>query len=197
MKLTPLILKAITSATRLHNGATRKVDDTPFIVHPFSVAWIISEVTDDEEIIAAALLHDVLEDVKGYREEDMLRDFGPRITGIVKDVTEDKDPNKEYNEKATWKKRKMGYIDHLRTASPEAMILSCSDKISNLTSFLRDYRELGEEIWEYFNASREEKFWYESSLLAIFREVEDQRMAPLLGEYERLVKEVHIDSSLK
>ncbi len=187
MKLTPIINKAITTATRLHFGATRKANNTPFIVHPFAVAWILSEVTNDEEMIAAALLHDVLEDVKGYWEDDMRRDFGDRITSMVKDVSEDKDPNVEYNQKATWKKRKEGYIAHIRTAPTDSLLISCSDKISNMTRFLTDYQEKGEDLWNFFNASKEEKFWYESTLNEIFKAVDDERMAPLLRENTRLI----------
>lgn len=190
MKLTPIINKALTTATRLHFGTTRKANDTPFIVHPYAVAWILSEVTDDEEMIAAALLHDVLEDVKGYREDDMRRDFGERITSMVKDLSEDKDPNTDYDAKATWRKRKEGYISHLKTAPTESLLISCSDKISNLTSFLNDYQEIGDNIWKFFNATKQEKLWYESTLLEIFKTVQDKRMQPLLIEHTRLIEEL-------
>jgi (p)ppGpp synthase/HD superfamily hydrolase len=53
-------------ACRLHLNQVRKADEgLPYISHPFSVAWILSSYTDDEDTIKAGLLHDILEDVPG------------------------------------------------------------------------------------------------------------------------------------
>jgi (p)ppGpp synthase/HD superfamily hydrolase len=91
MKLTPKIQQAINLVSRLHAGQVRKGDDNlPYISHPNSVAWILSNYTNDEDIIVSGLLHDVLEDVKGYYYDDMVRDFGEKIAQIVKGVSEDK-----------------------------------------------------------------------------------------------------------
>ncbi|MEK7182016.1 MAG: HD domain-containing protein, partial [Patescibacteria group bacterium] len=63
MFLTPQIDKAIQRATVLHHGQERKGTGAPYIVHPYAVAFLLAHYTDDEDVIIAGLLHDVLEDV--------------------------------------------------------------------------------------------------------------------------------------
>ncbi|MFA5828390.1 MAG: HD domain-containing protein [Candidatus Shapirobacteria bacterium] len=65
MILSPKIRKALRLAAVQHDGQYRKDGVTPFIIHPIEVAMIVSEYTDNEDIISAALLHDVLEDTRG------------------------------------------------------------------------------------------------------------------------------------
>ena len=166
MKLTPKIQQAINSASYLHSGQARKGDDSlPYISHPFSVAWILSNYTDDEDIIVSGLLHDVLEDVKDYYYPDMVRDFGERVAQIVKGVSEDKDPNIESDNKATWEERKTKYLNGLEHDSEESLMVCAADKIHNLQSMIDDYQEKGEGLWEIFNSSKEKKFWFYGEVL--------------------------------
>jgi len=158
---TPTIQKAINTASRLHAGQVRKGSgDLPYISHPFSVAWILSQYTDDEDVIVAGLLHDILEDVKDYRYNDMARDFGERVTKIVQEVSEDKDPNIESDEKATWKERKSKYLQGLEHDSVEALMVCAADKIHNIQSMIDDHAVQGESFWEKFNAPNDEKSWF-------------------------------------
>ena len=90
-KLT-LLDHAIIFATKAHSGTTRKGTNVPYIVHPIEAAAIVSAMTDDEEVIAAAVLHDVLEDTEATRE-DLLARFGRRITNLVENESEDKRKN--------------------------------------------------------------------------------------------------------
>ncbi len=187
VKLTPKIQKAINEASEKHEGQLRKADGLPYIVHPFAVAWILSNYTDDEDIIAAGLLHDTLEDVAGYRFDDIKKDFGDRVANIVKEVSEDKDPNIKTNEKATWKDRKTKYLKHLQVASREAMLVSAADKIHNLSSLLDAYKEQGDAVWDKFNATPEEIIWFNGDVLRILR----TRMGvELVRELERIYKQV-------
>ena len=78
MKFTPIITKAINTAATLHDGQERKGDGLPYIVHPFSVALILMEYSQDEDVIVAGLLHDTIEDT-GYTREQMEEDFGERV----------------------------------------------------------------------------------------------------------------------
>ena len=190
MKLTPRIQQAINLASRLHLGQVRKGDiDLPYISHPFSVAWILSNYTDDEDIIIGGLLHDTLEDVKGYYYEDLKRDFGTKVAEIVKGVSEDKDPNIESDEKATWEDRKTKYLAGLDNDSDESLMVCAADKIHNLQSMINAYQEKGEALWDNFNSPKEKKLWlYEeiaktlhirlnssivSELEAVYREAEE------------------------
>jgi (p)ppGpp synthase/HD superfamily hydrolase len=164
MKLTPLIQKAINMAAVLHYGQCRKGGTLPYITHPVSVAIILSNYTKDETVIAASLLHDVLEDVPNYRYTDLKRDFGERVANLVKEVTEDKDPNVKTNEKLTWQARKEKYIAHLKDASRGALLIAAADKIHNIRSHIEDHQKIGKAMWEKFNASPEKNIWFYSEV---------------------------------
>ncbi len=125
MKLTPKIQKAINKAAELHKNQTRKGIELPYIVHPFSVAMIILGYTNDENIIAAGLLHDVLEDAKDYNFKDLKKDFGEKIATIVKEVSQD-GPNLG---RENWQERKESYLRHLRSASYEALMICAAGKV--------------------------------------------------------------------
>ena len=169
MKITSRIQKAINLAAEKHKGQMRKSNNVPYISHPFAVMVILSRYTDDEDVFIAGLLHDVLEDVKNYRFDDLRNDFGERVAGIVKEVSEDKDPNIKTNKKATWKKRKDGYLSHLKKATREAMLVCAADKIHNLKSITEEYREHGDSLWKHFNASANEELWFYKGVLKILR----------------------------
>lgn len=88
------ILKTIERAAELHKNQFRKGDSNiPYISHPYSVAFILAQYTNDENVIVASLLHDVLEDVPGYYRADMITEFGEVVTSYVEEVSEQKDPN--------------------------------------------------------------------------------------------------------
>ena len=173
MKLTPKIQKAINKAAFLHLGQTRKSSDTPYIVHPFSVACILSEYTDSEDVICAGLLHDVLEDVKGYLFVDLESEFGSRVAKIVREVSEDKDPG-DSRDKAirTWQKRKEAYIANLKNDSEEALMVSCADKIHNLNSLIEVIKEQGGAVWKNFNApdpKPDNTLWYYKEIFNVLK----------------------------
>ncbi len=167
MNFTPQMQKAINIASIQHIGQTRKAGNIPYITHPFSVGLILSVYTNDEATFCAGLLHDVLEDTTGYSYDDMIKDFGPKIAQIVKDVSEDKDPSIKMDEKATWLERKQQYIDHLKTATDEAIFVSVADKIHNLSSMIEAYNLEGENLWSKFNAPLDKKLWFYEEVLKI------------------------------
>ncbi len=184
MKLTQKIQKAINLASRLHLDQTRKGDSgLPYISHPFSVAWILSNYTNDEDIIVGGLLHDVLEDVKGYYYDDLAKDFGERVAQIVKGVSEDKDPNIESDDKATWETRKLKYLAGLEHDSDESLMVCCADKIHNLQSMINAYQEKGEELWVHFNSPKEKKLWLYKEILKFMKGKLDN---PIVTELEEV-----------
>lgn len=184
MKFTLNIHKAINTAASLHLGQTRKGDGLPYIVHPFSVSLILSNYTDDENIIIAGLLHDVLEDVENYSMQDMTRDFGDDVTKIVLGVSEDKNPGNNNDEKKTWRTRKEKYLENLKKDSFESLMVSCADKIHNLTTLTDAYSERGEAVWDKFNAPKEDILWYYEEIIKIMNSNLDN---PIVKE----LKDVH------
>lgn len=181
--------KAIKIATWAHGsiGQLRKGTDVPFIIHPYGVMNVASMVTDDEDILIACLLHDILEDISVehpeiYNEQIMRQDFGDRVTLIVKDVTHD---DSIYN----WHKRNQKYIDHiLNNASDEAVTVSAADKIHNMLSIVEDYKLHGQKLARRFSTNNlDDQLWWYSMVY----EAVKQRNAPtiLLDLYNELLIE--------
>lgn len=175
--------KAITFAVQAHSGTTRKGTQTPYIVHPMEAAAIASSMTDDVEVIAAAVLHDVVEDTP-YTQTEVEEHFGKRIASLVASNSEDKREDRPAAE--TWKERKQETIDHLMTASREEKILALSDKLSNLRSIYRDYLEVWDDLWDRFNQKDpEEQLWYYKSFLDTCAELSDTEA---YQEYKRIYR---------
>lgn len=160
MHLTPKIQKAINFSAAKHIKQRRKAGGLPYIVHPFSVAWLLAEYVGDEDVVVAGLLHDVLEDVKGSSFEEIEREFGPRVSRIVKDVSEEKDPNLSSGANPPWEERKEKYLEHLRAAEIEAVYVSAADKIHNLRSLKEQFDKEGEGVWKTFSIGREKSLWF-------------------------------------
>jgi len=177
MNLTPNIERAIKAAARLHAGQTRKTtnddgEETPYVAHVYVVAWILAEYTDNEDVIIAGLLHDVLEhiDPAVYDEPRMRAEFGDRVTDIVLEVSEDKDGTLTQAEaEVTWKQRKLDYLTGLKKDSQEGLLVCAADKLHNTHGLVTGYKREGEKMWEAFNAGKEEKLWYYNEVLNILK----------------------------
>ena len=137
----PLLTKAFGLAHRHHFGQIRK-GDLPYIIHPIEVARMLQEEGCADEVVAAGLLHDVLEDT-GCSVEEMNKTMGARITKIVSEVT-DKDKT------LSWHERKVSYLKGLACASNDALFVACSDKTHNIESLLDGCRNSGEAFSRLF-----------------------------------------------
>lgn len=170
-----MIRRAAEFATRAHAGAYRKGSRIPYIYHPMEAALIVREMTDDEELIAAAYLHDVLEDTSVTAEELRLA-FGERVLRLVLADTEDKS--------LSWHERKGNTIRDLKDAPSDVKILMLGDKLSNMRSTARDYMAAGESVWLRFNEKRKECHqWYARGIMESLSDLEDY---PAYQEYRRL-----------
>ena len=143
-----MIGEAAAFADKAHKGAFRKGTKIPYITHPMETAVIVSAFTDDEEIIAAALLPDVME-AAGVTREELEDTFGSRVADLVVDESEDKS--------RSWQERKTRTVRHLCTASREIKILALGDKLSNMRCTARDYLVVGDAIWQRFNEKDKRK----------------------------------------
>lgn len=180
-----LVEKAFIFAAKAHRGATRKGSTIPYIVHPMETAFITAGLTDDMEIIAAAVLHDVVEDTE-YTLEDIRTFFGERIAQMVASESEDKREGMAAEE--SWKIRKQETIDHMKQAALDTKLIALSDKLSNLRSIERGIREDGEHYWERFHQKDpKEHAWYHISLLHALDELSD---TAAWKEYEQLCRSV-------
>lgn len=162
---TGIVDKAVRFAVEKHAGAARKGSDTPYIVHPMEAAAVVAGITGDQELIAAALLHDTLEDTATTYDE-ILTLFGKRVADLVAGESEDKQAGKP--PAATWKDRKQKTIDELKNAGYESKLLVLADKLSNIRAMERDLEEKGEKLWDRFNQKDPRMHaWYYGSIADI------------------------------
>lgn len=167
--------KAVAFATKCHEGTYRKGTQIPYIVHPLETAVIVSLMTQDEDLICAALLHDVIEDA-GVTQSQLEEEFGYKVAHLVMEETEDKTKS--------WKERKSATLKHLEHASRDIKILVLADKLSNLRTTARDYLLLGDKIWQRFNVKdKSQHAWYYTNIASLLRELESY---PAYQEYQTL-----------
>jgi len=175
---------AIIFAVKAHSGAKRK-DGSPYIVHPMEAAAIAATMTGDREVIAAAVLHDTLEDTSATREE-IREQFGDRVLALIAADTENKRPSVSAED--SWRIRKQETLDFLKTAKRESKIIVLSDKLSNMRSLYRDYLCVGERVWERFHQKDKKMHrWYYEGIAANLQEFKEEAA---YKEYCALIKKV-------
>lgn len=192
------VQKALQIATNVHWEQKRKGIRDPYIIHVVAVTLMVSRHTDDQKVVCAALLHDVLEDVPDqvYSRADMERDFGTRVVQIVESVSEPKHAGmSKEEEKQTWQQRKEVYLQRIRESNDEGTILICAaDKIHNLSSMVEGYRALGNAIWKNFNNPPDKKLWFYDQVYHSLAKKSDHRLVRELKEaLNQATKALHID----
>ena len=152
-----MIEKAVNYATKAHEGQVRKGGDIPFISHPIAVASMILSHCS-EKTVAAALLHDTIEDTD-VTYEDLVREFGKEVADMVLDVT-------EKDKSASWKDRKTALLNEIPDFPIESLKIKTADNYHNLSSIEYDLMIEGEKTWDKFNAPKTDQKWYFTSLVA-------------------------------
>ena len=181
-----IIEKAIRFASQAHAGTTRKGKERPYILHPLEVMTIVAGLTEDEEVISAAVLHDTVEDTD-VTPWDIRHSFGERVEQLV--MAESEDKMKNLPPEVSWETRKQATIDHLWTLDRDAKLICLGDKLANIREMSRDYAEIGDALWERFNQKDKRKHaWYYSSICDVLElEFGDIRE---IREYRALLKHV-------
>ena len=172
---TELLDKAIIFAVHAHHNTERRGKGFPYIVHPMEAIEIVATITPDQELLAAAALHDTIEDTD-VTVNNIRREFGDRIAELVH--AESDQLNGELfngeNEEETWHARKQAAIDRLKAASHDAKIVAMGDKLSNMRAIARDFAVKGDELWNIFHvkdkASHE---WHYRGLADALSELKD------------------------
>lgn len=186
MKLTPLVEQAVEKAATLHHGQFRKLrGEPPYITHLIIVAMLVADHTDDEEVIAAALLHDSIEDTP-YTLDEMATEFGPRVRDIVAGVSEH-NVEDDGETKRPWQDRKDDYLAKIAAASDASLMISLADKIHNMRSVIDAYTQDGISVWEAYSAGNAKQLWFHGEVLQIGRERLGDH--PLIAEYERIYEQ--------
>ena len=147
---TDLLDRAIIFAVNAHHNTERRGKGFPYIVHPMEAVEIVATITPDQELLAAAALHDTIEDTDVTVEQ--LRElFGERVAHLVQ---EESDQFTEgVSEADSWHDRKQAAIDRLAHASHDAKIVAMGDKLSNMRAIARDYKLKGDALWSIFHVT--------------------------------------------
>lgn len=125
-----VVAKALVFAYKAHDGQVRKYTGEPYIVHPIAVAALVASITDNQDMIAAALLHDTVEDTD-VTIEDIQREFGGYIASWVSDLTDVSKP-----EDGNRSVRKAIDHEHTSKALPPSKTIKLADLIDNSKSIL-------------------------------------------------------------
>ena len=182
---TELLDRAIIFAVHAHAGTERRGKGYPYIVHPMEAMEIVATMTADQELLAAAALHDTVEDTD-VTVEQIKAEFGDRIASLVADESEDRPEG--ISEEESWHDRKQAAINHLAQASRDAKIVALGDKLSNIRAIARDYAEIGDALWDRFHAKdpKDHKWHY----LGLADALSELKGTEAYREFETLINQV-------
>ncbi len=135
---------AFSAAKRAHADHTRGGHGRPYFEHPIQVTQLLRDAGYDEEVCAAGLLHDTVED-SNFTVEDVFESFGQRVGGLVAALTED--PSIE-----GWEERKQALRESVASSGPDGAAIYAADKVANLHDWRQVYSEVGESSVEFFKA---------------------------------------------
>lgn len=177
MSYSRLVARAVEVASIAHEGQYRKnlTQQIPYVSHSIMVGFILQRANYADDVVAAAMLHDVLEDTD-YPRSLLASEFGPRIMNWLDCIT-------EHDKSLPWEIRKQCYREQLIEAPTEALAIAVADKIHNLHSILAAMDE-GEDIWAQFTRNRQQTL---ANLKSVLQIVESRMQGSLVAEYRKLV----------
>jgi GTP pyrophosphokinase len=184
---TDRFLDALREAARLHATQARTGTTVPYVAHLLGTCTLALEFGADEGQAIAALLHDVIEDV---RPTSMARDavarFGPEVLRIVEACT---DSEADADPKPPWRERKEQYVAAIADADGPVLLVHAADKLYNARAIAIDLRRVGPAVWDRFEGGREGRLWYYRSLVEAYR-ANPASQPDLIDELVRTVDEV-------
>ena len=179
-----LVSEAIVFAAKAHDGMRRKKSEVPYLLHPMEAAVIVGTMTDDQSVIAAAILHDVVEDA-GIAPEEIEEVFGQRVRELVASETEDK--RGDLPAESTWRVRKEESLAVLRDADDIGVLMVwLGDKLANMRSIHWQWQQNGDSVWQQFNQKDPAQHaWYYRSIAELTEALSD---TPAWQEYKNLTE---------
>ena len=182
---TELLDRAIVFAVRAHAGTERRGKGFPYIVHPMEAMEIVATMTRDQELLAAAALHDTVEDTD-VTIEQIRAEFGDRVASLV--AAESDEPHQSRDSIENWRARKHTAINRLSCGSRDAKMVALGDKLSNMRAIARDYAEQGDKLWNIFHSNDcKDHEWHYRGLADALSELHDTFA---FKEFEHLINEV-------
>lgn len=181
-----LLDKAIIFAVKAHADTERRGKGFPYIVHPMEAVEIVASMTSDQELLAAAALHDTVEDTD-VTVEQIRAEFGDRIAAIVDSESDKFEAG--VSETDSWRSRKQAAISRLAAASRDSKIVAMGDKLSNMRAIYRDYCIQGDGLWKLFHApgGKADHAWHYRGLANSLSDLSDTFA---FREFEGLIEKV-------
>lgn len=173
-----MLNQAIIFATKAHEGQLRKVNQSPFIIHPLAVGCLLADAGEGEDVVIAGILHDTIEDTDVTFEE-IHTVFGKSIASLVAGCSE--------NKAFSWEERKKQTMIDLETASEKVCIVTCADKLHNLSVSVQGIKEKGEDFFIPFKKGYTDQKWYYASIKNILQKRIPNH--PLLKAYADVFEE--------
>ena len=174
--------KAKLFAIKAHKGQIRKSDkEKPMIIHPINVANILSDHGYDDNVVAAAYLHDVIEDTK-YTKEDLLKEFNEDIVSLVLGAT-------EQDKSLSWEERKQETINNVKNLDLRHKAIVCADKISNLEDMRIIFEIKGEKDFSAFKRGFDKQKWYYTEVYKSLIYNEDENI-PMFVRLKLLIEDI-------
>lgn len=181
---TNFVDRAIIFAVNHHKNTERKLKKIPYIVHPMEAMSIVASITSDNELLAAAAMHDLIEDTD-VTYDDIKKEFGQRVADIVLFESNNSFPNYD---KLNWVETRQMGIDRLKSASLDCKIVALGDKLSNMRSIRTDFKTCGDSFWTRFHESDPKLHkWRYTELTKCFDGLEE---TDAYIEFKNLVEEV-------
>ena len=138
LALSPTISRAIRFATKTHEiyqKQRRKGKDIPYITHPLVVGLILARAGASEDVVAAGILHDTIEDSipeKKVSSEMLSERFGEAVSQLVESVS-------ELDKSLPWEERKREALEHIKSFSHEALLVKSADTLCNVSELIDDF----------------------------------------------------------
>lgn len=183
---TSFVDKAIKFAVDAHSNTERRGKGFPYVIHVLEAMEIVATMTSDPELLAAAALHDTVEDT-AVTEEQIRSVFGERVASLVKAESDVMDSS--VSEEESWRSRKQAAIERLSSATKDAKTVALGDKLSNMRAIARDYRKSGDALWSLFHApgGKPDHEWHYRGLAEALSELEG---TGAYAEFASLIDEV-------
>ena len=182
---TEFVDKALIFAINAHHNTERRGKQLPYIIHPMEVVSIVATMTNDPDLLAAAALHDTVEDCD-VSIETISKEFNDRVAKIVENESDKFTPG--ISEQDSWKERKQAAIKRIKGLPIEGKIVALGDKLSNARAMLLDYKAIGDKLWERFHCSDpKEHEWHYRGLVDSLSELKDTEA---YKEFNNIVNEL-------
>ena len=183
---TTLVDKAMIFAINAHKNTERRGKGFPYVIHVMEAVEIVATITNDAELLAAAALHDTVEDTD-VTIEQIRSEFGERIARLVS--SESETVVEGLSETDSWRMRKQAAIDRLGKAPYDAKIVAMGDKLSNMRAIARDYHRDGDKLWSIFHApnGKPDHEWHYRGLAEALSDLSETEAHK---EFSRLIDDV-------